>query len=198
MKRLGFIAITLLLGIFSVQSVSAATQTWGMDKYHSNIYFTVDHIFSKIRGHFGEFSAEVNFSPENLQESSFAFEIKVDSIDTDIPKRDKHLLSADFFDAAKFPLMTFVSDQIVDKGNGLYDVTGKLTVKGKEYVLTLPLVLAGVKDHPAAKGQEVAGFNGTVGVDRLELGVGNGKFYKMGIVGKEVDVLVSLELTREK
>lgn len=198
MKRLYTIVITLLIGVFSVQGVSAAAEAWVMDKNHSNIYFTVDHIFSKIRGHFEDFSAEVRFSPDNLQESSFAFEIKVNSIDTNIAKRDKHLLSADFFDAGKFSSMTFTSDQIVDKGNGLYEVTGKLAVKGKEHQLTLPLVLAGVKDHPAAQEKVVAGFNGTVVVDRLGLGVGNGKFYQMGVVGKDVEILVSLELMKEK
>lgn len=60
------------------------------------------------------------------------------------------------------------------------------------------MVLAGVKDHPAVPGKEVAGFNGKVVFDRLALGVGNGKFYKMGVIGKDVEVLVSLEVTRSK
>jgi polyisoprenoid-binding protein YceI len=198
MKRLYSIIIVLVLSLINVHTVFATSPTWELDKNHSNIYFTVDHIFSKIRGHFGDFSAKIQFSPDNVKDSNFSFEIKVDSIDTAIAKRDKHLLSGDFFDAGKFPSMTFTSNQITDKGNGHFDVTGILTIKGQEFPLTLPFVLAGVKDHPAAKGKEVAGFNGTVSIDRLAMGVGSGKFYKMGVVGKEVEILVSLEVMKDK
>ena len=160
---------------------------------HSNFYFSVDHIFSKVHGHFNDYSGEIRFDPANLSESRFYFEIKIDSIDTNIGKRDKHLQSADFFDAAKHPLMTFESIKITDVGGGLFEVQGKFTVKGEVYDLVLPLTLAGIKDHPAAKGKEVIGFNGTITIDRLAYKIGAGKFYDMGVVGKDVEILVTLE-----
>jgi polyisoprenoid-binding protein YceI len=190
--------IVALLLVISSSIAFAAARSWDMDKAHSGIYFSVDHIFSKVRGHFNEFTLEVNFDPAQLDESSFAFTIEVGSIDTNITKRDKHLLSADFFDSGKFPQMSFVSSKITDAGNGLYNVTGTLTVKDKPYELTLPLKLEGVKEHPAKKGTEVAGFNGTVVIDRLAHGVGGGKFYDMGIVGKEVEIFVTLEVLSNK
>jgi polyisoprenoid-binding protein YceI len=193
MKTIYAMVITLLIFAFTTQNAFAAAREWELDQAHSNIYFSIDHIYSKIRGRFSEVTGKVNFDPANLKESRFDFELKVDSIDTGIGKRDKHLLSADFFDSGKYPLITFESKKITDAGNGVYEVAGKLTVKGKVHDLILPLTFAGIKDHPAVPGKQVAGFNGNVTVDRLPLQVGDGKFYKMGIVGKDVEVLVSLE-----
>ena len=197
MKTIQIIAISLLLA-FTGSSAFGAARSWELDKAHSNIYFSVDHIFSKVNGHFNEFTLELTFDPANLAESMFLFEIKTESIDTNIGKRDKHLQSADFFDAGKFPTMKFESTQISDTGNGMYDVTGKITIKGQTYDLTLPLKLVGIAEHPAKKGTEVAGFNGTITLDRLAHGVGNGKFHEMGIVGKDVEVFVSIEVLAEK
>ena len=95
-------------------------------------------------------------------------------------------------------MITFESKTISDAGNGVYEVVGKLNIKGKEHELTLPLVLAGVKEHPAVQGRQVIGFNGKVTVDRLALNVGDEKFYKMGIVGKDVEVLVTFEALAAK
>lgn len=166
---------------------------WEVDPAHSAFYFTVDHIYSKVRGHFNTYTAEIDFDPQQPAAGKFAFVIEVDSIDTNIAKRDKHLVSPDFFDAGAFPQMKFVSTSVKDLGGGNLEVTGKLTVKGKDHDFTLPLHFAGVKDHPAVQGKQVIGFNGTVVLDRLALGVGSGKFYKMGLVGKDVEVLVTLE-----
>lgn len=198
MKHIKLLPIIVTIALLGAQPVFGASRAWELDKAHSNVYFSIDHIFSKVNGHFNDFKTEINFDPNNLADSRFFFEIKTDSVDTNIGKRDKHLQSADFFDAAKFPLMTFESTTITDAGNGLYNVAGKLTVKGMEYDLTLPLTLAGVKEHPAKKGTDVAGFNGNVTLDRLAHKVGNGKFYDMGVVGKDVDVFVSLELLSSK
>ena len=198
MKTIHLTGITFLLSLIVVSSAFSAARAWELDTAHSNVYFSVDHIFSKVNGHFNDFKTEINFDPEDLAGSRFNFEIKTESIDTNIGKRDKHLQSADFFDAGEFPLMTFTSSQISDAGNGMYNVAGKLSVKGKDYDLTLPLKLEGVKEHPAKKGTDVAGFNGRLTFDRLVHGVGNGKFYEMGIVGKDVDVFVSIELLSGK
>jgi polyisoprenoid-binding protein YceI len=198
MKRLSILSLALFFFIASTQPLLAAVRSWELDKAHTNFYFTVDHIYSKIRGHFNEYGGEVQFDPKNLAESKFSFKIETASIDTNIAKRDKHLQSADFFDTEKYPLMTFESTKITDAGNGLYQVLGKFTVKGVEYELLLPLTLAGVKDHPMVKGKEVAGFNGKVTIDRLAYKVGNGKFFDLGVVGKDVEILVTIEALADK
>ena len=194
MRILQLLAVAAIATTVLATSAFSAAPTWNLDKAHSNIYFSVDHIFSKVHGHFNEFITDIAFDPADLGSSKFDFEIQVNSIDTNIGKRDKHLQSPDFFDAGGFPLMTFKSSKISDKGNGMYDVAGTLTIKEKDYNLTLPLKLEGIKEHPAKKGTNVAGFNGRITIDRLAHGVGAGKFYDMGVVGKDVDVFVSLEL----
>ncbi|GAB6190829.1 YceI family protein [Desulfocastanea catecholica] len=198
MKRFSFITPALMILLLAGQTVSAAVRTWELDKAHSNFYFRVGHIFSQIGGQFNEFSGELKFDPDNLADSRFFFEIKTDSVNTNIAKRDKHLLSGDFFDAGKYPLMTFESVKITDVGNNVYDVLGKFTVKGEVYDLTLPLTLAGVTGHPAVTNKDVIGFNGEVTIDRLVYKIGTGKFYEMGIVGKDVEILVSLEALADK
>jgi len=198
MKRFGLLTLTLLFLVLVGQTVQAAARSWEIDTNHTNFYFRIDHIFAKVDGKFDNFSGVVNFDPKNLAESKFSFEIKTDSVNTNIAKRDKHLQSADFFDTEKYPLMTFESVKITDEGNGRYNVFGKFTVKGKTYDLTLPLTLVGIKDHPAVQGKQVIGFNGGVVLDRLAYQVGTGKFYDMGMVGKDVEVLVTLEALADK
>ena len=188
------LAVLLLFG----QNASAAARAWELDTDHSNVYFSIEHIYAKVQGRFAAIAATVHFDPANLNESRFDFEIKVDSIDTGIKQRDDHLRSADFFASSDHPLITFTSKAVTAAGEGVYQVAGTLTVKGKSRDLVLPLTFAGVKDHPATPGKQVAGFNGRLSVDRLALGVGDGKFYKMGLLGKDVDVLVTLELLADK
>ena len=191
-------ALTLAGLLLFSQHASAAARAWELDTDHSNVYFSIDHIYAKVQGRFTAIAATVHFDPANLKESRFDFEIKVDSIDTGIKQRDDHLRSADFFASSDHPLITFTSNAVTAAGEGVYQVAGTLTVKGKSRELVLPLTFAGVKDHPAAPGKQVAGFNGRLSVDRLALGVGDGKFHQMGLLGKEVEVLVTLELLADK
>lgn len=198
MKQLRLLFVTFSLLTLLVPGAWAAARTWNVDTVHSNIYFSVDHIYSKVHGRFKEVQTEIAFDPKHLDQSRFSFAIKVDSIDTGEPKRDKHLLSPDFFESGKFAMITFASNAITDGGNGIYNVAGKLTVKGEVHDVILPLTFAGIKDHPAASGKQVIGFNGRVTLDRLALQVGSGKFYKMGLVGKDVEVIVTVEALTEK
>lgn len=197
MKKISLISAFLFF-LIGTNSSFAAVTSWEFDKVHSNFYFSVDHIFSKVNGNFRDYSGTINFDPENLDESSFVFEIVVDSINTDNAKRDKHLLSADFFDEDKFPTIRFESKKISSVGNNNYIVAGKFTIKGEVYDLSLPLALAGIKQHPAQKDMLVAGFNGKLTIDRLAYKVGTGKFYDFGVVGKDVEILISLEVLSKK
>ena len=191
-------ALTLAGLLLFGQNASAAARAWELDTDHSNVYFSIEHIYAEVQGRFTAIAATVHFDPTKLAESRFDFEIKVDSIDTGIKQRDDHLRSADFFASSDHPLITFTSNAVTAAGEGVYQVAGTLTVKGKSRDLVLPLTFAGVKDHPATPGKQVAGFNGRLSVDRLALGVGDGKFHQMGLLGKDVDVLVTLELLADK
>jgi polyisoprenoid-binding protein YceI len=138
----------------------------------------------------------VYFDPGNLAKSKFDFVINVDSVDTKIGKRDTHLRSPDFFDASKFPVMTFKSSSVTSGGDNKYIVNGVLTIKDVSKKLALEFVYHGQKDNPIKPGEIVAGFDTRLVLDRLAYNVGDGKFYKLGVVGKDVTILFVLELLR--
>ncbi|MGL1931665.1 MAG: YceI family protein [Desulfotalea sp.] len=192
------VVLAFLVSLFFLQTANSATTVWKLDKAHSNFFFSVDHIYSKVQGYFSDFSGEVNFDPDMLEKSKFEFNIKVKSINTGIGKRDKHLLSKDFFNEAEYPELKFVSKKVVKVNDSTYNVHGKFVVKGKEYDLVLPLDLVGIKDHPMKKGSEVAGFSGMLTIDRVAYGIGTGKFVDFGVVGKNVDIFVSIEVLKDK
>ena len=198
MKYFRHLLLSLTLLTLIMPASWAVARTWDVDTHHSNIYFSIDHIYSKVHGRFKEVQTQLDFDPNRLEQSRLVLKIKVDSVDTGEPKRDKHLLSQDFFDVDKYSQMTFTSTSVTDAGNGVYNVAGTLIVKGESHDLVLPLTFAGIKDHPAAKGKQVIGFNGRLLLDRLALKVGSGKFYKMGLIGKDVDVLVTIEALSDK
>jgi len=189
--------VFFLLGLTG-SSLLAAARSWEIDKEHTNFYFSVDHIYAKVQGRFTDFKGTIIFDPDKLEESVISFSIKVKSIDTGISKRDRHLLSKDFLDASSYPLITFTSSNITKDGKNTYSIKGKLTIKGVSSELILPLTFEGVKNHPFSKGSEVAGFNGRVSLDRLAYKVGDGKYYKMGAVGKDIDILVTVEALGKK
>jgi polyisoprenoid-binding protein YceI len=198
MRKITYIlyAIAFLL-ILSTNSYASAPQ-WKIDPAHSSIYFRISHIYSTVNGFFPEFKGEVRFDPSNLKESRFAFTVEVKSINTNNSKRDGHLLSDDFFSAKKYPEMTFESKSISHKEANQYAVEGVMKIKDVSKRVKLPFIFFGTKQHPFNPKQEVAGFEAQITVDRLAYQVGNGKFYEMGVVGKDVDVLISLEVLREK
>lgn len=196
-KRVLPLALFFLLGLIG-SPLSAEVRSWEIDKEHTNFYFSIDHIYAKVQGRFTDYKGSVLFDPDNLQESNISFEIKVKSLDTGISKRDRHVLSKDFFDASAYPLMTFSSSSISKAGENMYTVKGELTIKDVTSELSFPLTYEGVRDHPFSKGSEVAGFNARLSLDRLAYTVGDGKYYKMGAVGKDVDILVTIEALSKK
>ena len=190
-------AVFLFVLLFSSQAIAAAPQ-WELDPAHSSIYFSVNHIYSTTRGYFEDFKGTVMFSPDDLAGSRFDFEVDVKSINTGNSKRDGHLNSAEFFDSKKYPKMTFKSTVVQHIKDNQYMVEGKMTVKDVSEAVSVPFMLLGVKAHPFDDKSEVAGFEARMTIDRLAYHVGGGKFADMGVVGKDVEVLITLEVTRKK
>ena len=190
--------VLLLLFFIALAPLHAAAQQWHLDTVHTNFFFDVKHTYATVRGQFMDFSGDVYFDPDNPEKGRFDFDIKVNSVDTKVGKRDTHLRSPDFFDAAKYPLITFESARVVSAGDNKYIVEGTLTIKDVSRDLALEFVYHGQKENPLKPGEIVAGLDTTLTIDRLEYHVGDGKFYKMGVVGKDVDILFTLELLRDK
>ena len=194
MKKVLFFLLLFLL-IWPIQTFA---NQWELDMAHTNFYFEVKHTYAPVRGQFMDFTGDVYFDPDNLVKNKFDFVIKVDSVDTKIGKRDTHLRSPDFFDTGKYPLMTFKSSKISYGGVNKYLVDGTLTIKDVSREIILGFVYHGQKENPLKPGQTVAGLDARLTLDRFDYNVGDGKFYKMGVVGKDVDILVTLELLRDK
>ena len=190
--------VLFLLFFLAVGPFQAAAQQWKIDYAHTNFYFEVNHTYVPVRGQFTKFTGDVYFDPGNLAKSKFDFIINVDSVDTKIGKRDTHLRSPDFFDASKFPNMTFKSSSVTSGGENKYIVNGLLTIKDVSKNIALEFVYHGQKDNPIKPGEIVAGLDTRLVLDRLAYNVGDGKFYKLGVVDKDVTILFVLELLREK
>ena len=196
-KTIKQFALFVFVLLFSTQAYAAAPQ-WDVDPAHTSIYFTIKHIYSSVRGYFPGFKGTVMFSPDDLAGSRFDFEVDVKSINTGNSKRDDHLNSTDFFDSGKYPKMTFISTAVKHIKDSKYVVEGKMTVKDVTKAIAIPFTLLGITTHPFDKQSEVAGLEANISIDRLTYHVGSGKFYDMGVVGKDVDVLITMEVTRKK
>jgi polyisoprenoid-binding protein YceI len=194
MKRIIYFALSLLL----LGQTHVMAHEWKVDSNHSSIMFDVKHIYSTVRGHFSDFSGDVFFDPDNLEKSKFDFTVKVDSINTNVGKRDNHLRSGDFFDANQYPVMTFKSSRVSHAGGNKYVLDGKMTIKDVTKDMVLEFIYWGQKENPFKKSEMVAGFDTRFNINRLDFHVGNGKFYKMGVVGRDVDIFITLEAVRNK
>lgn len=173
-------------------------QTYVIDKTHSDVSFQVRHLVTKVRGRFADFDAEIRAVPEAPEESSVRFTIRSASVDTDLPDRDQHLRSAEFFDADKHPEITFVSSRIRSAGDDRYDVTGLLTLRGVAREMTLPVSFLGFVSDPW--GNEKAGFETEVVLNRKDFGmVWNAALDNGGVVlGDKVTVSIALEAVRAR
>ena len=194
MKKVMFFLMFFLI----LLPIQAVAQKWDIDPVHTNFYFEVKHTYAAVRGQFMDFTGDVYFDPEDPTDSRFDFIIQVDSVDTKVGKRDTHLRSPDFFNAVKYPTITFKSGRVLKGTENTYIVEGNLTIKDVSKDMVLEFVYHGQKVNPLDKGQVVAGLDTRLTLDRLDFHVGDGKFYKMGIVDKNVDILFTIELLRDK
>jgi len=197
-KYLILLTSLLFCCLMAEQTVQAAPPNWKFDPVHSSFYFGVQHIYSTVWGYFEDFSGTFRFDSDNLAASKIDIQVQTKSIITNSRKRDNHLRSAEFFDAGKYPLMTFTSSTITQVGGDQYEVSGKLTIKDVSKDIVLPLTFHGIMDNPLNPGELVAGFDSHLTIDRFDYHVGTGKFYDMGVVGNEVRIYISLEMLRDK
>lgn len=193
---------TLLFLVFSLLFIpgrpfQAAAAEWEFDPIHSNFYFEIDHTYATVRGFFEDFSGTFRFAPDNLEESRIIFKVRTKSIDTNQRKRDNHLRTDEFFNVKKYPLMVFESNKISKSGEAEYKVEGELTIKDVTRDVILDMNYLGMQDNPLEPGQTIAGFESRLTLDRFDYNVGTGRFYDMGVVGREVDILVTLEMVRQ-
>ena len=188
------IFLMVLIGLLIANFSHAEVEKWEIDKAHSSIYFDVRHTYATVRGQFEDFSGTLKFDPDNMAVSSVKFEVKTKSINTGIPNRDNHLRSEEFFAVNQYPTMTFQSTGVKQKEGNQYTLLGDLTIKGKTNEVAIAFTYFGMRENPLKKGQMIAGFETRFSIDRLEYKVGPGKYVEMGVIGRNVDILISLEV----
>jgi polyisoprenoid-binding protein YceI len=196
MKKSAFGLILYLSLICWAVNATAATEEWEIDKAHSGVYFDIRHTYATVRGQFEEYSGTVRFDPENLQVSSVEFEVETESVNTGNPNRDNHLRSDEFFAVKQYPAMTFKSTAVEPVEGNRYTLEGILTIRDVSMKIAVPMTYIGTGENPLKKGQQVAGFEARFSIDRLDFNVGTGKYLKMGVIGKQVDILIALEVLK--
>jgi len=135
-------ALRFLLPLLLLAPSSAPAETYKIDSAHSQIAFSLRQFVSSVRGEFHRCSGTIEVDREHLERSSVTARISVASIDTKIQKRDHHLLSVEFFDAAKFPEITFKSRTVKQTGENSGDILGEFTMHGVTKPMTLHVKLA--------------------------------------------------------
>jgi polyisoprenoid-binding protein YceI len=190
---------SLIPALFLMFSAPALAATYEVDAAHSQVGFSVSHMMvSKVRGHFGTVTGVVEYDPANVAATKVNGKVGIASVDTANADRDKHLVSPDFFDVAKFPEMTFVSKGVRNVTATTFDLVGDLTLRGvtREVVFRVNKLAADVKDP---WGNTKSGTTATTVLNRQDFGVAwNTKLDTGGyVVGDEVAVTLELELTRK-
>ncbi len=176
----------------------AVTTTWTIDPVHSNAEFRVRHMMiANVRGRFTGVAGKLTYDPSDVAKSVVEASIDIATIDTRDPQRDTHLKSPDFFDAEKFPTMTFRSSRVTRKSNGAIAVSGPLTIHGvtKEVEFEVEGPTPPVKDP---WGNTRIGLSATTKIDRREFGLNFNAPLETGgvLVGEEVQITLELEFVQ--
>ena len=195
MKRFMSLITVMLLSL----PLSAFASTWTLDPDHTAAQFKVRHLMiSNVKGVFEKISGTLNLDDKDVTKSKVDVVIDIASINTNIKKRDDHLRSADFFDAAKFPSMTFTSNKVEKNGTDKLKVTGNLTIKGvtRPVVLNVEGLTAEIKDP---MGNVRRGASASTVVNRKDFGVNWNKTMDNGgaVVGEEVAIQIEVEFIRK-
>jgi polyisoprenoid-binding protein YceI len=177
---------------------AAATSTWQIDPNHSAAQFAVRHLaISTVRGAFTKVNGTVQLDDKDISKSTVEVTIDAASVDTRVADRDKDLRSDHFFDAEKYPTLTFKSTKAERVAPGKLKVTGDLTIHGvtKQVVLDVEGPTAPVKDP---WGNQRAAANATTKINRQDFGVKwNAKMDNGGlVVGDDVAITIDVELVQ--
>ncbi len=175
-----------------------AAQTWTIDSAHSGASFTVRHMMvSNVHGRFGKVEGTIVYDGSNIGAVSATANINSTTITTDNEKRDAHLKSADFFDVATYPTITFKSKRAEVVGNGRFKLIGDLTMRGKTKEVVLDV--EGPTDPVTVQNSQRIGATATTTVNRQDFGVSWSRSMDGGgvVVGDSVKITIELELIKQ-
>ena len=172
----------------------AAPVTYTIDPTHTDVIASWSHLgFSNPVAHFGQVDGTITYDAQDVSKSSVNVTIPLAGMNSHVPAFDKHLRSADLFDAEKFPEITFRSTKVEAAGEGRLRVTGELTVKGVTKPSVLDVTLNKVGEHPMSKAPTI-GFDATTTLRRSDFGIA----YAVPAVSDEVRIRITTEASVPK
>lgn len=172
-----------------------AKKAWEIDHNHSEIHFKVKHMMvSTVTGAFDVFSGEVKSAGDDFNNAEIHFSAKTESINTRNKDRDTHLKSDDFFNAAQYPELSFLSKFFTKKSEDEYELIGDLTIRDVTKEVTLNVIHEGTAVDPY--GQNKAGFELTGKINRKDFGLKWGAVTEAGsvVVSDEVRLALNIQL----
>ncbi|QQL50814.1 YceI family protein [Mucilaginibacter ginkgonis] len=184
-----------LIAAFVLGSMALFAQTaWKNDKAHSHLKFTITHLaVSDVDGLFKDFDATIVSAKPDFSDAKFTLTAKVASINTENSMRDNHLQSAEFFDAANNPNITFVSTGLKKVAAGKYKLMGNLTMHGITKPVTFDLWYRGTITNPMSKSDD-AGFKISGTVKRSDFKLGDK--YPNAVISDEVVIAADGEFAK--
>jgi len=196
MRRFRIMGITALL---LTLPAAAPAATWEFDPAHTGVQFKVRHLMvSHVRGDFEKVSGKIVYDEQDISRSSADITIDAASINTRVAKRDEHLKSPDFLDAAKYPSLVFKSKKVEKAGDGKLKMTGDLTIRGvtKEIVLDIEGPTPSIRD---LEGKTRVGGVASTKINRKDFGLTWNKAIETGgvVVGDEVEITIDIEIIKE-
>jgi len=175
---------------------SQSPAKWVLDKTHTNVRFSVSHlVVSDVDGSFKSFDGSMTAAKPDFSDAVISFTADVASINTDNENRDKHLQSDDFFNAAKFPQIKFVSKSFQPLGDNKYKLVGDLTIRDITKTVTFDVTYGGTVN---AMGGTHAGFKAKTSINRFDYNLKWNAATEAGgvVVGKEVEITLNIDMKK--
>ncbi len=190
--------ILILTAALAMVPISVGADTYDVDSTHSEVSFRVRHFVSQTPGKFDDYKATFELDPQDLENSSVEFVVQAKSINTNNDDRDKHLRSEDFFWVERYPTLSFTSGRIKSLGGNKFEVTGTMSIRGVEKIITVPVEFLGFIKDPW--GGQRAGFETQFTINRKDYGIEWNKALDAGgvVLGDEVKITLNLELVKRK
>lgn len=164
--------IITLIAVALISTTAFSQTTWNVDRMHSKLQFTVTHLMvSDVDGEFKDFSATITAAKPDFSDAKFQLTANTASVNTDVDQRDNHLKSADFFDAANYPTLSFTSTSVSKTSPNHYKLNGNLTLHGVTKPVSFNLWYRGTITTP--QGKQDAGFQATGVIKRSDFGFGS-------------------------
>ncbi len=180
--------LMFVLGIILITVEAFASDTYKIDAVHSTLGFSVTHLMvSQVTGQFDQYEGTVVYNPDDLAHSEISVTIQTSSINTHVSKRDEHLRGTDFFDAAQFPTITFISKNITPAL-----ITGDLTIKGVTKEVSIPATILGPVKSPS--GSMVIGITASFKLNRQDYGIKWNKVLDQGGVAVSDEVTANINV----